>query len=105
MVVPISEKFNTYAQWVERQLLLHGFHVESELSSKTLNKKVRETQLAQWNFIAVVGEKEAEKLCVNVRERDVERPIGEFTMLEFIAKLDLLGMPSSRPLRQFEAFR
>jgi len=104
MVVPISEKTNAYAQWVERQLLLHGFHAEVELSTKTLNKKVRESQLAQWNFIAVVGEKESEKLRVNVRERDLEKPIGEFTLPEFIAKLDSLGMPSSQPLRQFEAF-
>merc|ERR1719264_1391085 len=48
MVVPISEKFNDFASWVERQLMLHGYFAETDLSSKTLNKKVREAQLAQW---------------------------------------------------------
>jgi len=104
MVVPISDKFNSYAQWVERQLMLHGFYAECELSSKTLNKKVRESQLAQWNYIAVVGETEMTSLSVNLRERDLEKPLGTFSMQEFIAKLDSLAMPSSLPLRQFEPF-
>lgn len=104
MVVPVSEKCNAYAEWVVRQLMLHGFHAEAELSSKTLNKKVRESQLAQWNYIAVVGEKEKEDLSVNIRERDVEKPLGTFTMLEFIAKLDAMAMPTSQPMRAFEEF-
>merc|ERR1719343_394343 len=102
MVVPVSEKFNDYAHWVERQLMLHGFYAESEPSSKTLPKKVREAQLAQWNYIAVVGDKEMTDLSVNVRERDIEKPLGTFTMAEFLAKLDAQGMPTSQPLRQFE---
>mmetsp|Transcript_109282 Transcript_109282/g.304635 ORF Transcript_109282/g.304635 Transcript_109282/m.304635 type:complete len:878 (+) Transcript_109282:65-2698(+) len=104
MVVSVGEKFNAYADWVVRQLTLHGFWAESETSGKTLNKKVRESQLAQWNFICVVGEVEMKELSVNVRERDVDKPLGSFSMPAFIAKLDSLAMPTSQPLRVFEPF-
>jgi hypothetical protein len=105
MVVPVGEKFNEYAQWVEKQLTLFGFYAESECSGKTLNKKVRESQLAQWNYIAVVGEKEMTDLTVNIRQRDVERPLGTLSMVDFMAKLDMEAMPVSQPLRVFEPFQ
>merc|ERR1712008_627694 len=38
--------------------------------SNTMNKKVRNAQLAQYNFIFVVGEKERENGTVNIRTRD-----------------------------------
>ena len=40
MVVPISEKYNAYAEWIEKQLTLFGYYAECEKSNKTLNKKV-----------------------------------------------------------------
>jgi len=104
MVVAVNEKVSTYAKWVERQLTLHGFHAESDISGKTLPKKVREAQLAQWNFIAVVGPTDQQQLTVNLRQRDAEKPLGEMTLQDLIAKLDGLGMPSSKPFRQFEPF-
>merc|ERR1712232_1382183 len=103
-VVSISDKFNGYAQWVERQLTIFGYYAECEKSSKTLNKKVRESQLAQWNYICVVGEQEQNDLSVNVRSRDVERPLGTFSVADFMAKLQGEGMPTSQPLCQFEPF-
>ena len=35
-----------------------------------MNKKIRNNQLAQYNFILVVGEKERENRTVNIRTRD-----------------------------------
>lgn len=105
MIVPVSDKYNEYALWVERQLTLFGFYAEAETSGKTLNKKVREAQLAQWNYVAVVGETEQTDLSVNIRQRDLEKPLGTFTIHEFIAKLESENMPSSVPLRQLEPFK
>jgi len=104
MVIAVNEKANTYAKWVERQLMLHGFYAESEISGKTLPKKVRESQIAQWNFLAVVGPTDQQQLTVNLRERDAKEGMGEMSMQDLIAKLDSLGMPSSKPFRKFEAF-
>jgi threonyl-tRNA synthetase len=39
-------------------------------SSKTLQKKIRDNQLAQYNYILVVGKEEVENKTVNVRTRD-----------------------------------
>eukprot|EP00933_Yihiella_yeosuensis_P061117 TRINITY_DN63949_c0_g1_i1.p1 TRINITY_DN63949_c0_g1~~TRINITY_DN63949_c0_g1_i1.p1 ORF type:complete len:906 (+),score=260.86 TRINITY_DN63949_c0_g1_i1:82-2718(+) len=105
MVVPVGEKFNDYARWVERQLIKYGYHAEAECSGKTLNKKVREAQLAQWNLVAVVGQSEMDALSVNVRSRDQEKPLGLFSMNEFVAMLDKQAMPTSAPLREFEPFQ
>jgi len=60
-----------------------------ELSDKKLDKKIRECQLAQYNYILVVGDKEAEAGTINVRTRDnqrhgeksVEQLIREFAQL------------------------
>ena len=67
------------------RLKLAGLQCETELDpGQTLNK-VRNAQLAQFNFILVVGEKEAANETVNVRTRD-NKVRGE-------VKLD----PSHRP--------
>lgn len=67
-IIPVNEKLNEYAQKVEGQLLDEGFMVECELDvSLTLNKKVRNAQVAKYNFILVVGNKEAEANSVTVR--------------------------------------
>mmetsp|Transcript_54361 Transcript_54361/g.116079 ORF Transcript_54361/g.116079 Transcript_54361/m.116079 type:complete len:897 (-) Transcript_54361:337-3027(-) len=104
MVVPVNEKCNEYAAWVERQLVVKGFYAESDVSGRTLNKKVREAQLAQWNYICVVGAKEMETFAVNVRQRDVEAPLGVFSIQEFVAKLESEAMPCSQDVKVFEPF-
>ncbi len=85
-IVPVDLKFADYA--VEVQQLIHdaGFYVDVDESSRTLNKKVREAQLAQYNFILVVGAQEAEARAVNVRTRDNEVK-GSMSIDEFIAML------------------
>jgi threonyl-tRNA synthetase len=48
-----------------------GFEAEVNIASNdTFNKKIRNAQLDQFNFILVVGEKEADNGTVNVRTRD-----------------------------------
>ncbi len=51
-----------------------GYAVDVDLDlGNTLNKKIRNAQLAQYNFIFVVGEREAEVRAVNVRTRNNEQ--------------------------------
>jgi threonyl-tRNA synthetase len=70
IVVPISPNFNDYASSVQQRLHSEGYFVDADLSSKSFNKKVREGQLAQYNFILVIGEGEQNSDSVNVRTRD-----------------------------------
>lgn len=70
IVVPVAPMFNEYAQKVCSALQSSGYYVDTDLSNKKFNKKVREGQIAQYNFILVVGELEMNAISVNVRTRD-----------------------------------
>jgi len=80
MVVPVGLPFNEYASEVASIMKTQGFCVEADLDAgNTMNKKVRNAQLSQFNFIFVVGEKEMSNRTVNVRTRD-NKVHGEFSL-------------------------
>lgn len=56
-------------------LYLHkaGFEVELDRSNATLNKKIKNAQMDQWNFILVAGEEEARDGQVDIRSREGQR--------------------------------
>ncbi|VDO95445.1 unnamed protein product [Heligmosomoides polygyrus] len=70
-VITVHESVNSYARQVKEKLYGAGFEVEfDEGCPDTLNKQIRNAQLAQFNFILVIGQKEVENGTVNVRTRD-----------------------------------
>lgn len=86
IVLPVGPSNNDYAEQVRQQLFDAGFQAESEIDpGLTINKKVRNAQLAQFNFILVVGDKEMANGSVNVRTRD-NKIHGEIGVTELIAK-------------------
>lgn len=90
MVVPVGPPFDDYANHVRDELFKVGFMAESDVDAgDTMNKKIRNAQLAQFNFILVVGEKEKSGGTVNVRTRD-NKVHGEVTIAELIQKLTKL---------------
>jgi len=82
-IVPVSMDNIPYCQQVYAQLKAAGFEVTLEASTKTMNKKIREAQLAQYNFILVAGNDEQTSNSVNVRSRDNTR-VGTKTIAEAI---------------------
>ncbi|CAL7938832.1 unnamed protein product [Xylocopa violacea] len=71
MIIPVSSQFDEYATQVKDKLWDAGFMAELDTDAgDTLNRKIRNAQLAQFNFILVVGEKELNAGTVNVRTRD-----------------------------------
>lgn len=54
-VVPVIHNFNDYAEEVAKELSVAGYKAIADISSNTMKKKVREAQVAQYNFILVVG--------------------------------------------------
>jgi len=71
MVIPVMPMFNEYAQHIRSVLHDAKIVIDCDLDDgSTLNKKVRNAQLAQYNFIFVIGEKEKDAGTVNVRTRD-----------------------------------
>jgi threonyl-tRNA synthetase len=56
---------------VKGKILEAGYFVDvDDANSKQLQKKIRDSQLAQYNYILVVGSEEMEKGTVSVRTRD-----------------------------------
>lgn len=53
------------------------------MSETSLNKKIRNGQVDQFNYLLIIGEQEVESQCVNVRSRD-NGVIGDKTIDEFI---------------------
>lgn len=87
MVVPVGPAYEEYAQKVQRQFHEAGLMSDVDLDQGcTLNKKIRNAQLAQYNFILVVGEKEMSSETVNVRTRD-NKVHGERTVSATIERL------------------
>ncbi|KAK0573847.1 hypothetical protein LWI29_014456 [Acer saccharum] len=70
IVCPVSEKSQPYALQVQDQIVKAGYYVDVDTTDRKIQKKVREAQLAQYNFILVVGEEEAKTGQVSVRVRD-----------------------------------
>lgn len=70
MVIPVGGDSESYGKQVVRQFHEAGFMVDlNDDPGTTLNKKIRSAQLAQYNYIFVVGDKESESGTVNVRSR------------------------------------
>ena len=63
--------------------LQNKFEVELDRTNVTLNKKVRNAQLAQFNYILVVGEDEMNSGAVDVRTRE-EKRIGKMRVDDLV---------------------
>ncbi|XP_030832161.1 threonine--tRNA ligase, cytoplasmic isoform X2 [Strongylocentrotus purpuratus] len=90
IVIPIGPAFNDYAITVKDKLHNAGFSCEADTDAgDTMNKKIRNGQLAQFNFILVVGEKEKTNGTANVRTRD-NQVHGEKSIDEIITRFSAL---------------
>ncbi|XP_039090980.1 threonine--tRNA ligase 2, cytoplasmic isoform X2 [Hyaena hyaena] len=102
MVIPVGPACEKYALQVSNAFFEEGFMADVDLDhSCTLNKKIRNAQLAQYNFILVVGEKEKTNNAVNVRTRD-NKIHGEISVTSAIDKLK--NLKKSRTLNAEEDF-
>ncbi|KAK3305533.1 uncharacterized protein B0T15DRAFT_200836 [Chaetomium strumarium] len=70
VVIPVGMGFLGYAKEVAALLKKERFYVDVDSSGNTLQKKIRNGQLAQYNFCFVVGDDEMRNRKVNIRYRD-----------------------------------
>ncbi|VDD84328.1 unnamed protein product [Mesocestoides corti] len=86
LVIPVVSALDEYGRKVQMQLHDAGFMASIDTDpGRTLNKKIRNGQLAQYNFILVVGEKELNNGTVNVRTRD-NKVLGEHPVEHLIER-------------------
>ncbi|EOD39697.1 threonine-tRNA ligase [Emiliania huxleyi CCMP1516] len=89
MVMAVSPAFEEYARAVQKRVRKAGYFVDLDDSHRTLNKMVREAQLAQYNYILVVGKEEEANGTVNVHGvKRIDDLIAEFAELERNHTLD-----------------
>ncbi len=67
--IPIGDKFLEYAKTVAKTLRGHGLRVQVDERNEKMQAKVRDAQLQQVPYMAVVGEREAQASAVAVRHR------------------------------------
>ncbi|NXV23575.1 SYTC protein, partial [Cepphus grylle] len=102
MVVPVGPTCDEYAQKVRQHFHDAGLMADVDVDPGcTLNKKIRNAQLAQYNFILVVGEKEKASETVNIRTRD-NKVHGERTIADTVERL--LELKRSRSRQAEEEF-
>lgn len=94
IIVPVTQSCYAYAQQVKDLLWSKGFYVDVDISGETLPKKIRNAEIAQYNFTFVVGVAERDAESVNVRNRDDagqktrnDETIGLARVVEMLSKL------------------
>lgn len=96
ILLTINDKCDGFARKTKEKIYAAGFECDyAPDSGNTLNKKVRNAQLDNYNFILVIGEKEAERGTVNVRTRD-NKVHGEVSIDEVIRRFHLLNSSFSK---------
>lgn len=86
-VLPVSDKYVSYALKVLEILKAAGIRAEADTGNEKLGYKIREAQMDKVPYMAVVGEKEQSGNTVSVRQRDAEdgrQDLGEMRLEELI---------------------
>jgi threonyl-tRNA synthetase len=85
-IIPVADRHIEYAQKVAEMLQEAGFICEVDDSNESVSKKVRNSQLLQFNYMLTVGDQEIENKTVTLRTRD-NVVHGEITVSLFKEKI------------------
>jgi threonyl-tRNA synthetase len=67
VVLPISEKFNAYAEEVAAYLNANDVRAQVDDRNEKIGRKIRDNELKRIPYLLIVGEKEAAERAVSVR--------------------------------------
>ena len=71
-ILPVSEKFNDYAEEITKDLRSKGIRVTLDSRSEKIGSKIRDAEIQKINIMIIVGEKEVENQTLTVRRRFVK---------------------------------
>ncbi|MBE6322548.1 MAG: threonine--tRNA ligase [Bacteroidales bacterium] len=86
IVLPISEKFNEYAQKVSDTLNEKGIRTIVDDRNEKIGRKIRDNEIKHIPYMLIVGEKEAAEGKVSVRKQGGE-DVGQLAIGEFADKV------------------
>jgi len=82
VILPISERFNDYAEEVKQKLNLSDVRVTVDDRNEKIGKKIRDNEVKRIPFMLIVGEKEVSDNTLSIRKQG-EGDIGSMTIDEF----------------------
>ena len=85
-IIPISEKHDSYARKIEKDLKDNNIRVETKNENETLGKKIREAEMQKIPYLLILGDKEISANAVSVRERG-KGDLGQMPIDKFINKI------------------
>ena len=96
-ILPISDKYNEYADKVSASLKNLGIRVETDYRAEKIGYKIREARLERSPYILIVGDKEAASNTVSVRSRKGDA--GSMNLDDFETKI--LKEIASKSIEQY----
>ena len=97
VVMPISEKFNDYAQKVTDRLNELDVRALVDLRNEKIGRKIRDNELKKIPYLLIVGEKEESEGLVSVRIQG-EGDKGAMTIEQFAEEVALKVKEEVRPI-------
>ena len=85
-ILPISDKFNDYAQQVRKQLEEQDVRAYVDDRSEKIGRKIRDNELKHVPYLIIVGEKEQAESTVSVRKQG-EGDQGSMKINDFAKKI------------------
>ena len=82
-IIPVSDKFNDYAQMVYEKLKDSGLRVKLDTRNEKMGAKIRNAELNKIPMMIILGEKEVEDNSISIRRRFVGNQ-GSMKLDEFL---------------------
>jgi threonyl-tRNA synthetase len=87
VVIPVSEKFNEYAEAIAKELNKQDIRVIIDDRNEKVGRKIRDNELKKIPYLLIVGEKEVENNEISVRKQG-EGDVGSMKITNFAALLN-----------------
>jgi threonyl-tRNA synthetase len=85
-VLPISDKFQAYAEHVTAQLADQKIRVSMDRTADKIGAKIRNARLDRVPYMLIIGQKEEEEQAVSIRHRERD-DVGSMPLNQFLAQL------------------
>lgn len=86
-ILPISNKFNDYAEKVKKQLSAEGIRIEMDSRDEKIGYKIREARNERVPYMIILGEKEEKENKISLRSRKNEDE-GSLELAELIQRIN-----------------
>ncbi len=81
VVLPISEKYEEYAEQIHQDMSLNDFTGYVDSRDEKIGRKIRDAEIGKIPYMLIVGEKEAEAGTVSIRQHGIG-DVGSFSANE-----------------------